>query len=288
MSQPNMQPPPRPTWLIHNRAVRGEAYENLADLVRQLGYDAWPIDDWQVTIKDDLDLPSTDACVIPYCTYVAARSLTRYFGMYMNEYNQRYHVYTSLMGLSHREFLNHDAILTTFYQFRTRRDYWFGIMNRVGDDSDIFIRPDSGAKLFTGCLIPRVDWNHQINYLQRTSVTDDSLVWVSSEKVFWDETRFIICGNEVVDGSRYCTDSGRDLVVDKNFPAEFWELAQKVANCKWKPEEVFTCDICMTRDGPKIVELNSFNCAGWYACDPAKIITKVSEHTLKLWEEVYE
>jgi hypothetical protein len=285
MSQPNT----KPSWIIHNKAVEREAYSNLAEIVRQCGYDVYEFDNWELLLHPDgVRLPSINDAVIPYCTYVAARQLRNYSGMYMNEFNQLYHVYTSLMGLPLTFFLNQDAVLTSFYYFRTQPSHWFNLLDVGSNDDQLFVRPDSGAKLFTGHLIPKQDWDHYINALTKTSVTDESLVWVAREKVFWDETRFVICGKEVVDGSRYCTDSGRTLIQDKQFPQEFWDLAQLVANCEWKPDEVFTVDICSTTSGPKIVELNSFNCASWYACDAEKIVKAVTEHTMKVVQDWYE
>lgn len=277
-------------WIVHDRMLKGESYQNLPDIIRAQGHDCYEIKDY--SLMDDLDqfnLPSTNHCAIPYCTVNLSRNLKKYFGMFVNEHNLKTHVYTSWLGLPPKTFLNWNARLTTYFDFKHSKDFWYNHFYEHADNYKdcIFIRPDSGMKLFTGHLIPIADWEHEINFLETTGITNESLIWVTNEKIFWDETRFVICGDQVVDGSRYATNSGSELIVDKHFPAEFWDFANTVAKGYWKPDEIFVCDVCMTYDGPKVVELNSFNCASFYACDVEKIVKVVSEHTLEIWKEQY-
>lgn len=279
-----VNPSPIVKWVVHDRMLIDTSYRNLENIILGLGYDCYMIRGY--SLMDDLDkfnLPNDMACVIPYCTINLIREMKRYFGMYVNEHNLKTHVYTSLLGLDHEWFLNGDSVLTTYYQFKKKKSHWYKLFGSNQDT--IFIRPDSGIKLFTGHTVKYDEFEFEVNFLETTSVTDESLIWISGNKNFWDETRFVICDDEVVDGSRYATTSGLTLIEDKNFPSELWDVARKVANCRWKPDEVFTVDVCMTVQGPKIVECNSFNCAGLYACDMEKVVKSVSEHTLKFYKE---
>lgn len=282
-----INPNPIVKWIVHDRMLVNTSYTNLEDIIRSLGYECYMINGY--SLMDDLDqynLPDDKGCVIPYCTINLMRQMKRYFGLYGNENNLKTHVYTSLLGLDYEWFLNADSVLTTYYQFRTKKDHWYKLFGHNYKDA-IFIRPDSGIKLFTGHLVAYDDFEFELNSLNH-SMSDETLMWISDSKNFWDETRFIICGDEVIDGSRYATMAGLTLVEDKCFPEELWDVARKVASCKWRPDEIFTCDVCMTSNGPKIVELNSASCAGWYACDIPKVVKAISEHTLKLYKEQYE
>lgn len=278
-------------WIVQDIMFNDSLYKDLPEIIERLGYNCEVIKGIPWSADADHPLFDTTDIVIPYVTIPTARKLKMHSGLYLNEHHDKYHVYTSLMKLDPLLYLNHDAILTTYSNFKARsKDYWYQYFPDIGT-KDLFIRPDSGMKIFTGCLMPYHNWEGYLRYLDSTSVTDESLIWISSPKKFWDETRFIICNNTVIDGSRYSLgtvqspDSFDHLVEDKIFPLELWNLAKQVAACAWKPDAVFTADLCMTRDGPRIVEINSFACAGWYACDAEKIVKAVSEHTLQLMSD---
>lgn len=274
-------------WIVHDAMLHNTSYQNLPEIIKSLGYDCYIV--YNHPMMDDLDSSlQLSGCVIPYCGVTMARKFKQHFGLYLNENNLKYHVYTSLLGLDYDIFLNDHANLTTFSNYRKRRDYWFNKFTPTNHHNEnLFIRPDSGIKIFTGHVVNYDEFEFDNNALEK-AITDDSLIWIGPVRHFWDETRFIICGNQVIDGSRYATQNGNELIEDKNFPQEFWALAETVAKCTWKPDEIFTVDICMTKSGPKIVEVNSGSCSSWYACDPVKIVKAISEHTLKLWNEQYE
>jgi hypothetical protein len=270
-------------WIIHNRILWGSSYTNLADIVRGLGYDAYEIRD--VSLVDDLDkfnLPNESDCVIPYATIPVMRKLDKYFGCYLYEHELKYHVYTSNLGIDPNHFMNSAGLLIPYAQFKYKKDFWFKDTNRI------FIRPDSGIKLFSGHVVESHNWDNEIMFLQSLNLSPETLMWVSPAQYFSDEVRFIICDGKVVDGSRYSTDEGNTLIEDKWISQDLWWLADIVAKAPWRPADVFTVDVAKTSKGPKIVELNSFSCAGWYACDAEKIVREVSEHTLKVWKELYE
>ena len=270
-------------WIVNRRMFEYEKYSNLPDIIKSFGMECKVIHN----IPQHIDNPYDDFfsikdCVIPYLTINNARRLNAYYGMYMRENNLLYHTYTSLMGLHPSKFLNDDFIMTTFYNFKRTFGQWY---DRFNTDV-LFVRPDSGIKTFTGTSILYNNCESELRAMN-DKVNDDSLIHIGSCKKFSDETRFIICGDTVVDGSRYSTDSGNRKVEDTNYPIELYDFAVNIAKCAWKPDEIFTLDVCMTNDGPRIVELNSFSCAGWYAADPYKIVKAVSEHTLKLFNEQY-
>lgn len=274
------------TWIIHDAILRGSSYQNLDEVIKACGYDVYTIKEWMVGEDLPLDLPKCEP-IIPYATIDMMRRLPKsYIGRFMDEQSLKYHVYTSLMDTPTADYLNADAVCTTYRRFKENLPYWFQLFNSSVPVkyNNVFIRPDSGEKTFTGFVANYDSVQYDINHLNH-KIDDHSLVWVSSSKRIKDEARFIICGDKVVDGSRYATDSGNTLIEDKNFPIEFYELANKVAQSTWKPDSVFTLDIGMSSFGPKIIEMNSWCCAGWYACNPEKIVREVSEHVQKMWDD---
>ena len=58
-------------------------------------------------------------------------------------------------------------------------------------------------------------------------------------------------------------------------------MANTIAKLDWQPDIVYTCDIALLENGDvKVIELNSFSCAGLYACNIEDILIKVSEIAL--------
>lgn len=277
-----------PKWIVHNTMLHATSYTKLPEIIRSLGYDCYLINNY--SLMDDLDsfnLPNDNSCTIPYCSIDLSRQMKKYFGMYLNENNLKYHIYTALLPIDPDLYLNHprQSVLTTYRNFKLSKDHW--VNDLAIDYGGVFIRPDSGLKTFTGYAFDKADIDFQFSFLD-TKMNDEYLMWVAPKKhYFWNEVRFIICGDKVVDGSRYATDSGNTLVEDRLVDPVQLALAEQIAKLSWKPDEVFTCDICMTHDGPKLIELNSFSCAGFYAMDMEKIVRTVSEHTLKLYKEQY-
>jgi hypothetical protein len=45
---------------------------------------------------------------------------------------------------------------------------------------------------------------------------------------------------------------------------------------RWQPDRAFAIDVAETGYGMKILELNSANSAGLYACDPGRIVDAVA------------
>jgi hypothetical protein len=45
----------------------------------------------------------------------------------------------------------------------------------------------------------------------------------------------------------------------------------------WQPQRAFVLDVAETADGPKIVEINTLNSAGFYAADIQRIVLALEE-----------
>lgn len=271
-------------WVIDKAIIKDTRYENLANIINDLGYDVSVMEyvpfknshDYEVEAKFDFN-----DCVIVYGTIELVRKLS-YYGIFLNEERLQFNSYYGDLGLHHSNYLNDDFIMTPFADFKNNFKKYTDIFNTDA----LFIRPNSGSKLFTGMSISSINFAHEMNSLQYLSgVTDRSLILISKEKKIYDEVRFIVVGNEIVDGSRYKHKFVK--IEDKKYDSSLRELAETVVKCKDKPEELFTIDIASTDNGPKIIELNSFSSAGWYACDPELIVKKASKYVEDKYKEEY-
>lgn len=232
---------------------------------------------------EDLCIPFSESeCVITYGTINAIRHLKSYFGTYLREYNLRFDKYYSNYNVKPTDFLNSDHFFATFYNLKHNKKRIYEWMN----SDTIFIRPNSGSKSFTGKVITEANFYSEIDAMEAMyNLAPEELIVVSTSKKIKEESRFIICGNKAIANSRYQingvhkTDTNTSTICSK-----FVDYV--LQNQTWTPEEIFTLDVALTEnDEPKVVELNSFSCAGWYDCDEEVIIRKVSEFTYNLWKE---
>lgn len=167
---------------------------------------------------------------------------------------------------------NAQSFYLPFGDFVRRKDDIY----RLFGASRLFIRPDSGAKSFTGLSISLDDFDYEVNTLRKlTSVMDTTRIMIAPHQNIKGEYRFWIVNKEVVTQSQYMLNGKphESTTVDKECRA----LAGLVAGHSWHPDVAFTCDIGVYEDGPKIVELNAFSTSGLYACDSKKLFKKIAD-----------
>lgn len=173
--------------------------------------------------------------------------------------------------------LNEDFVMIPWMDLRQRQAQWRAFFKGEG----LFIRPDSGFKTFSGQPVMYAEWADHLSGVDATSaVTDDTLCVVASLKPITAEFRFIVAHGQVVAGSEYRYDGKLD--VRRDYPSAAHELACKVAASPHQPDFVYTVDVAMVGEEARIVELNSFCCAGLYACDMDALVAGVQAATL--WE----
>jgi ATP-grasp domain, R2K clade family 3 len=139
-----------------------------------------------------------------------------------------------------------------------------------------FMRPLSGFKTFPGQVFKEETIDFEFNSTQKlSSVMEDTLCMIAPVKKLIAEYRFIIVNNEVVGGSQYRRDDKLD--VRRDYSNDALRMAKRMAMHSWQPDLVYTCDVADTEDGPYIIEINSFSCAGLYACDLSNVVKRVNE-----------
>jgi hypothetical protein len=148
----------------------------------------------------------------------------------------------------------------------------------------VFVRPTHDDKAFTGMVRSKYDfrdWQQQISTIEPgefTPLHKDTVIAVAQEKKIYAEYRLFFVrkpyGFECVTGSQYKL--GNDVTHDENVPREVEYFASGMAN-SWAPTDAFVMDIATTPDGPKIIEINTINSAGFYAADPQKIVMAIED-----------
>lgn len=88
------------------------------------------------------------------------------------------------------------------------------------------------------------------------------------------EYRFFVIAGRVVTGS--CYKVGDQVQSSPRVPEAVQAFAQSCVD-HWHPNAAFTIDIAETPEGLRVIELNSANSAGFYACDVGAIIDAVSQ-----------
>ncbi len=173
-------------------------------------------------------------------------------------------------------FMNSDGQFLTWAMFKERVKDFIIYQSPNG----VFVRPNSGYKTFAGQRMVSENVDHDISTLEQTSgVMNDTLCFMAPLRNIQGEFRFVIADGKIIAGSEYRWDGKLDI--RRDWLPECEELAQKVAEHPWQVDIAYTCDVALTDNGAKLVELNGFSCAGLYACDLEKVVKGISAAALK-------
>lgn len=140
---------------------------------------------------------------------------------------------------------------------------------------DVFTRPTKDTKAFTGMVMSQEDFaKWQATFIdvdkdEITPVHQDTEIFVARPKAIYSEWRLFVIDKKVVTGSKY--KQGRDVVQTNVIDKHILEFGQRMAE-KWQPADAFVIDVADTAEGPKVIEINNINSAGFYEADVHKII----------------
>lgn len=165
------------------------------------------------------------------------------------------------------EMLNYDSVV---YAFKDANLDW----------PEAFIRPIEDSKVFAGAVFERDafrEWQRKVVVLEEdygNSLTKDTLIQVTQPKVIFSEYRFWVVMGDIVCGSLY--KRGDKVIYSDQVDEVFFSYVRdRIAT--WMPHAAFVIDVCDTPDGIKIVEINTLNSSGFYACDIPKLVMALEE-----------
>lgn len=177
--------------------------------------------------------------------------------------------------------LNGDYLMLPFGELRRRREF---LMDTLGINGSVFLRPDSPLKLFTGQTASRDTFDADVECMGFYDFPQNSLVVVSSPKAIDYEWRFVIADRRVVASCQYVAHGQHEY--SKDVPSEAFELAETIAANGYQPDPVWIIDICRTSEGDyRLLEIGGFSFANLYACDKSSIVAEVSAVAHRLWSE---
>lgn len=140
----------------------------------------------------------------------------------------------------------------------------------------LFVRPDSGAKAFTGQLVTDLDRFESRERPYLALMEPSELLVIAPPRRIEAEWRTVVVGTEVVSGSRYKSWGERN--VDPDVPSNVLEFARATASEIKPPDSAYTLDVVREEGGRlSVVEFNSFSCSDLYACDPGPIVKAVQD-----------
>jgi hypothetical protein len=137
----------------------------------------------------------------------------------------------------------------------------------------VFLRPDDGEKTFTGGTFSLADFDENFYFLG-PAIESDILVLMARPREITREWRFFVSGEEVITGSLYREKGKLNHQLCES--GEAFEFAQFIARVSYKPDPVFSVDVCESEGKLYLLELNCFSCAGFYASNLDKLVEAVN------------
>lgn len=268
----------KPDWLIQTNMEGVDTGPMVAEVTSQ-GMVVRPIEH-RLGAQVDFSRYDPHDCIICYGDIDFVRQVRQRApfipGAWCNFDNMKCSTYYAYFG---GHLLNRQYAMMPIGDLLRRWTNWSTFLSFTWDREPLFIRPDSGAKSFTGYVV-LPDEKDRIHTLIQT-IGPETLVIVAPEKQITAEWRFVICDRNVITGCRYLPDESTNLK-----PSSL-RLAGVIASQEWQPDLCYTVDIAESEGEVRLLEINSFSCAGFYDCNISSIVHWASEVAIKEWKEYY-
>lgn len=262
-------------WAISTEAFEKPGYPKLTDALKRSGTEFFNAKfDRGLRFYEDIPYNIYDPVVLYGPIQFVRKNMMAYTpGAFGFKSNMRTSYYMSLYDPD--LFFNSRAIYLPFGLISKNKDVF-----KLLYSDEIFIRPDSGFKSFTGFTTTLDDLDYELSTRKQTHNPDNmEMCLISSAKEILGEFRFVIADGEVITGSQYRWDNKLDIRIDIDHSC--WKFAEQIAKLDNQLDSVYTVDIFLTGDGPTIGEFNSFASAGLYNCDMDKIVEAVNMVSLR-------
>ena len=263
-------------WLIDVDLI-AEEQPDLVSHVRSLGYSVYKL-------SAALDIPKIKhdpECIYAFLgSFEELRHVQKHLGFPVATYGLNSLINRSgyVSYLPNEWFLNEHSVMTTWGQLQNNSHRFF----KLFDSDRLFARPNDGNKSFTGQVFEKSTIHDEMQFLDRySSVVPETIIWIGEAKKIEKEYRFWISAGKVVTWSEYSWN-----IQDSAPPSPaILDMAEQVAKHEWQVDLIYTVDITEHEGTAKIIELNSFSCAGLYSCDGKKLLETVSRDILDEWND---
>jgi hypothetical protein len=162
--------------------------------------------------------------------------------------------------------LNQDYILLPYHKLYD--DFTCNHVVNLFEGERIFMRPNSGRKIFAGTTLYKRTWLKELDIIRsipNTSIKDNTMVVLSSYKKLDAEFRIFIHNKRIVTYSQY-----EGYYDEINFSTCLDEISYLIRNLKTTCVDVV--DVGLFNRKFYIIERNSPMSSGWYDMDYHKII----------------
>lgn len=253
-------------WVIQENIYNEDGLTNLIDFLAkmEIPHTEVKVVPFVGDIIPDLDLGGPVMCLGSYSLRKIAAKKNWKPGVFdIEKYDYRY--YIKHWGTN---MLNHDATIRKFGEIEPIADRFF-------------IRPIHDSKNFAGKIETAEtfkDWQYNVVQLGRASydtLDSETLVMMCALKKIYNEYRCWIVDGKIVTISMYVL--GGKVVYKEESPPQIVEFVEEMLklHCLDIP---FVMDVGDTRNGMKIIELNTLNAAGLYAADVQKLVIALEEY----------
>jgi len=198
-------------------------------------------------------------------------------GAWCNFRNMRCSTYYAYLG---KYLLNKNYTIVPLGDLSRRWDEFAYYHNPLyPSPQEVFIRPDSGTKPFTGYVV-NPEEKHKIQTLSET-VGPETLVVIAPKKEITKEWRFVVCDKKIIAGCQYLPTESQ------YYDTQALCLAIEISRNEWEPDRCYTIDIAESEGKMYLLEINSFSCSGFYACNIESIVRCAGEVAIVEWMEYY-
>lgn len=178
-----------------------------------------------------------------------------------------------------------------FGEFDRRKEWLF---QHLGQQNQIFVRPDDGFKTFTGQLVSKERWDKDMGLIGFYDVQPECMCIVSEPKNIKNEWRFVIGTDfpsdeypqRIISGS--CYKINGNLVENPNDEIDQYVIDyvnEVISNVNYRPDPFWILDVCLT-DKLNVLEVGSMSCSGLYGCDLNKVISNIADFLTAEWLEM--
>jgi len=145
--------------------------------------------------------------------------------------------------------------------------------------TELFIKPSTDAKVFTGKVFNEPEWNdfvhNTLNDSQNQRINKNTSIQISEPYSLIKEARVWIVGEKIVTSSYYRFHGGIEF--EENVEESGLQFAQNMAEL-YNVADAYVMDIALTYDGWKIMEVNCINSAGFYKANVKNIIVALENY----------
>lgn len=267
-------------WRLH-KAIFDEQLKKAIEVIKNLG-DSYQIVEGTPSQLKDVPFEKFNEPALAITTLQDAQRLIRKDypstpWLFFNNTHYRVSYWLSRID-KNIPVLNRDCIFIPYGQLKNLSS---SILNAISTKK-IFMKPDSGNKVFTGFSIDNNDYflERLEDQLKFSHIDPEEMIVMSSNKSIENiEWRFWIAERKIIGYTPYSWDLEPKLLTP---PQKIMELAEKMTQNSWQPDYIYVADFCLTSEGqPMLIEINAASTSGIYQVDLQKLLPAMKKTCIR-------